>query len=189
MKDLIIKGMIFLAGSAIGSVVTWKLVKTKYERIANDEIESMREYYSNKEYDKETGDKNVEESEDGIKQTDNLTVHEIRKKLQELERINERVMEEKKKEDKKDMIGPQVIEPEETWEQDYPMITLTYYEEDQILADDRNKIITNIDELVGEDFADHFGEYEDDTVYIRNDDFKVYYEILRDYGSYAESCR
>ena len=42
-KDLLIKGMIFLAGGAIGSVITWKLVKTKYETIANEEIDSMRE--------------------------------------------------------------------------------------------------------------------------------------------------
>ena len=47
-KDLLIKGMIFLAGGAIGSVVTWKLVKTKYEKFANEEIDSMREYYYNK---------------------------------------------------------------------------------------------------------------------------------------------
>ena len=45
-KDLLIKGMIFLAGGAIGSLVTWKLVKTKYEQIADEEIDSMREYYT-----------------------------------------------------------------------------------------------------------------------------------------------
>lgn len=30
------------------------------------------------------------------------------------------------------------------------------------------KIITNVDELVGEDFASHFGEYEDDSVFSCN---------------------
>ena len=38
----------FAAGAAIGTVVTWKLVKTKYEQIANEEIEEIREYYRSK---------------------------------------------------------------------------------------------------------------------------------------------
>ena len=38
---------IFAAGAAIGSAVTWKLIKTKYEKIANDEIREMRDFYYN----------------------------------------------------------------------------------------------------------------------------------------------
>ena len=37
---------IFAAGAAVGSVVTWKLVKTKYERIAQEEIDSVKEAFS-----------------------------------------------------------------------------------------------------------------------------------------------
>ena len=79
-----------------------------------------------------------------------------------------------------------VIAPEESWEQDYPTITLTYYEGDGVLTDDHDKIITNADELVGPDFAQHFGEYEEDSVYVRNSKLKVHYEILRDYGAYVD---
>ena len=107
--------------------------------------------------------------------------------MQELGYVNEQVMKEKEMEDEETVEKPYVIAPEESWEQDYPTITLTYYEGDGVLADDNDKIIDNIDELVGEDFADHFGEYEDDSVYIRNDAFKIYYEILRDYGKYWDS--
>lgn len=42
MGDKIVKLLIFGIGAAIGSVVTWKLVKTKYERIADEEIESVK---------------------------------------------------------------------------------------------------------------------------------------------------
>ena len=87
------------------------------------------------------------------------------------------------------MYKPEVVAPEETWEKDYPTISLTYYEGDQTLTDDQDKIITNVAELVGEDFASHFGEYEDDSVFIRNDKIGVYYEILRDYGSYSDYMR
>lgn len=36
----------FAAGAAIGSVVTWKVVKTKYEQIADEEIASVKEEYA-----------------------------------------------------------------------------------------------------------------------------------------------
>lgn len=190
-KDLLVKGMIFLAGGAIGSVVTWKLVKTKYEQIIADKTEEnefLRDRYSESKACKKDGEVLTEDSKDGIKNSDELTVQEIRDKVQELGYINEQVMKEKEKEKEEtdDMGGPEVIAPEETWEQDYPMITLTYYEGDGVLADERDRIIGNVDEMVGEDFASHFGEYEDDTVYIKNPNFKSYYEILRDYGSYSE---
>lgn len=192
-KDLLVKGMIFLAGGAIGSVVTWKLVKTKYEQIIADKTEEnefLRDRYSKNKNIEKAGEALTEDLKDGIENSDELTVQEIRDKVQELGYINEQAMKEKEKEKEKeeadDMGGPEVIAPEETWEQDYPMITLTYYEGDGVLADERDRIIGNVDEMVGEDFASHFGEYEDDTVYIRNPNFKSYYEILRDYGSYSE---
>ena len=188
-KDLLIKGMIFLAGGAVGSVVTWTLVKTKYEQTIedkNEEIRFLRDRYSVK----KAGEKLVEGINDGIEEPDELTVQEIRDKVQELGYINDQVMKEKeeinREEEDDDMGGPVIIAPEESWEQDYPTLSLTYFEEDNVLADDQGKIIKNIDELVGGDFASHFGEYEDDSVFIRNDNFKVYYEILRDYGRYSE---
>lgn len=194
-KDLLIKGTIFLIGGAIGSVVTWKLVKTKYEQIIADKTEEnefLRDRYSGKNITlKEVAEAAAKEGFDvdiSLDEPEELTVQEIRDKVQELGYINEQAMKEKEKEKEEadNMGGPEVIAPEETWEQDYPMITLTYYEGDGVLADERDRIIGNVDEMVGEDFASHFGEYEDDTVYIRNPNFKSYYEILRDYGSYSE---
>lgn len=184
-KDMLIKGIIFITGAAIGSVVTWKLVKTKYEKIANEEIDSMREYYNRKKVPAKLND--TDEDTDSV---DTKSIEEIRDMVQELGYKNDVVMKEQaEKEDEEedeDMYGPEVIAPEESWEQDYPTITLIYYEGDNVLADEKNKIITNIDELVGKDFASHFGEYEDDSVFIRNNRLKVYYEILRDTGTYAD---
>ena len=36
----------FALGVAVGSVTTWKLIKTKYEQIAQEEIDSVKEVYS-----------------------------------------------------------------------------------------------------------------------------------------------
>lgn len=174
-KDLLIKGMIFLAGGAIGSVVTWKLVKTKYEQIANEEIDSMREYYNSK---KEKETENEQETK-----SDEESLHDIRKKLEEMKYATES---ENEKEDEEYMGGPEVIPPEETWEQDYPTITLTYYAEDDVLADEQDNILDDIEQLVGVDFREHFGEYEDDCVFVKNPEMKVYYEILRVYERHPD---
>ena len=46
MNNKVVNVLMFAAGAAVGSVVTWKLVKTKYEQIARDEIASVKEVFS-----------------------------------------------------------------------------------------------------------------------------------------------
>lgn len=57
---------------------------------------------------------------------------------------------------------------------------------DGVLLDDMNEIVDDIEETVGEDSLEHFGEYEDDSVYVRNDAKKCDYEILLDQRNYQE---
>ena len=38
----------FVIGAGISSVLTWKLLKTKYEQMADEEIDSIKKYYSEK---------------------------------------------------------------------------------------------------------------------------------------------
>ena len=47
MNKTVIGIISFAAGAAIGSVATWMLVKNKYEQIAQEEIEEVREVYMN----------------------------------------------------------------------------------------------------------------------------------------------
>ena len=42
--------------------------------------------------------------------------------------------------------------------------------------------------MVG-DALDHFGEYEDDSVFVRNDRYKCNYEILKDVRTFEEAQR
>lgn len=78
-----------------------------------------------------------------------------------------------------------VISPDEFQESEYPILSLWYYT-DGVITNDDNKIVTNAIELIGSDFKNHFGEYEDDpdTVYVVNENDKVVYEIMREYGAY-----
>ena len=81
----------------------------------------------------------------------------------------------------------EVIPPDEFGEyDDYDLIGLTYYAND-VLTDDGDFPIDDPEEVVGPDALDSFGEWEDDTVYVRNDTLKCYYEICRDNSEYDYS--
>ena len=81
---------------------------------------------------------------------------------------------------------PYVIAPEEYGElADYDQETLNYFA-DGVLADDQNIPIEDTDSVVGENFEDHFGDYEDDAVHIRNDREQTDYEILLDPRKFSD---
>ena len=63
---------------------------------------------------------------------------------------------------------------------------LTYYA-DGVLEDEYWNVIENPEDIVGDEFMNHFGEYADDVVYIRNEELKTDYEITRDKRTHAES--
>lgn len=82
--------------------------------------------------------------------------------------------------------GPYVISPEQFGEnEDYERISLTYYA-DQVLVDENDEIIEDVEETVGFESLNHFGEYEDDSVFVRNDAKKCDYEILLDQKLYSD---
>ena len=48
MGDKVVKVLIFATGVVVGSIMTARLIKDKYEKIAEDEIADMRDYYNEK---------------------------------------------------------------------------------------------------------------------------------------------
>ena len=80
-----------------------------------------------------------------------------------------------------------VIEPMEFGElDDYSTFELTYYADD-ILEDEDYTIVTDVEDLLGPDALNSFGEYEDDAVFVRNDYLHADFQILRDYRTYEEA--
>lgn len=183
MNGTLSKVLIFVAGAAIGSVATWAVVKTKYEKIAKEEIESVKETFS-KRYERE------EENEPKIE-------HEevVEEKVTDLKRYRETIVENGYTDyaniidDGDDHLKPEpyVIAPEEFNEiESYESYEYTYYDGDNTLTDDNNWPIQDVDNTVGADFMTHFGEYEEDSVFIRNDRLKADIQILRDPRRYDE---
>lgn len=167
---------IFAAGAAIGSAVTWKLVKTKYERIADEEIKSVKEVFSKRAESKE-------EKPNPNEKPDLQTYSKILKDLNYSENTDS------KKEEKGDPCErdiPYIITPEEFGCMDgYDAVSLNYYS-DGVLTDDWDEIIDNVDEIVGSESLRHFGEYEDDCVFVRNDKTKCDYEVVHDLRKFSD---
>lgn len=89
----------------------------------------------------------------------------------------------------RDPDNPYVITIDEFMEEDlkFEKITLNYFEEDDTLIDDSEKIITDIEGTVGSKNLEKFGVGSNDKfiVYIRNEKLRADFEVAREEGSYA----
>lgn len=194
----------FVTGLVIGSVVTYVVVKDKFEKIAQEEIDSVKEVFGRrveKEADKKVekiAKKEVEKIRKEYNEYDNLTKNYTSYSKNKTEESIEDVEYEEVCENDEDGVEldeierasdydrPYIIEPQEFGALDgYSLITLYHYS-DNVLADDCDELVEDLDDVVGEDYASHFGEYEDDCVYVRNDRLKADYEICRDLRKYSD---
>lgn len=207
------KGFVaFVAGAAVGAAVSWYYLKTYYEKLAQEEIDSVKEVFSRRNDDKseetseslkgkELGEKFAEGLKEGIesvsKNLEKPNIMEYAAKLQKEGYTDYSGVSEDKEEPKpepKMTVGipgeiPYVIAPEEYGEMDgYEEIELTYFA-DEVLVDDDFNVVDNIDDIVGYESLTSFDEYEDDAVYVRNDRLRIDYSILREERTYADYLR
>ena len=178
MNKTIASLIAFTAGGAIGSAVTWIFVKKKYEKIAQEEINSVKEVFA-----KRSAEIEAAESE---------TVTE------EIPVFDEETHEEYAAltmaygGDIVPNVGPDkphVISPEEFGElEDYDRVSLSYYA-DGVLTDENDREIEDVEGTVGRDSLTRFGEYEPDSVFVRDDRLKIDYEILLKPRTYADVLR
>lgn len=181
--------VIFFLGAAVGSVVTWQYTRKKYEQIAQEEIDSVKEIFSKRESaaDVEITDPEPHTAKIG-KPEEKPDITEYAARLERDGYTNySNVGAEQKKEEQETMeIKPYVISPEEFGEfEDYERISLSYYA-DQVLADEDDEKVDDVDNVVGLESLTHFGEFEDDSVFVRNDRLKCDYEILLDQRTYSD---
>lgn len=188
-KDLLSKVLIFMAGACVGSLVTWKLIEKKYQQIAQEEIDSVKEAlgYSDlgeKEDKPEPEDEDNEDDQfdrDAESAKEELA-HICREQGYDYNGISKKEGEEEMAENR-----PYVISPEEFDENGYKTKTLFYYNDD-VVTDERGKVLSesSIEKLIGKESLTTFGRYESDSVFVRNDDLKTDYEILADERNYHE---
>ena len=192
MKNL----LFFVAGAAIGSVVTWKLIEKKYKDLADEEIESVIETFKNrkpiitKDEVKETVEKVINKWKEPKETVEDIVTSEgyYTEDEEETEEEDDESNYTVDVDPGVEVIVPYVITPEQFGEYDeYGTKTLTYYA-DNVLTDEIDNPITS-DEMItmiGPDALDHFGEYEDDSVYIRDEMNEMDYEILKSEKMFSE---
>lgn len=182
----------FIFGAAVGSGVTWYFLKDKYEKIAQREIDSVKKVFSKRrESDIPMKEEKIEHVENP-KDNDTDLYKQYLKKISDYTAYSVKTPTEEAKQEQKEADEPvykekpYVISPEEFgMEDDYDEISLTYFS-DQILADENDEIVEDVEKCVGFDSLNHFGEYEDDSVFVRNDRLKCDYEILLDRRKYTD---
>lgn len=182
--------LFFAAGAAIGSVVTWKFIKTKYEQLAQEEIDSVKAVYCphEDEPESETADNNIEKGY--VPNTTDLNSYgETLASQGYTDYANAKdgvVNTTKPVEEVDDVERPYVISYEEFGELDnYNIVSLMYFN-DGVLTDSQYEPVEDADSIIGLESLEHFGDEEDDSVFVRNDKRKTDYEILKDERNYAD---
>lgn len=173
----------FVLGAIAGGSGAWYYAKKRYEEIAQEEIDSVKEVFSRKTaelHDKEIT-LNIAENMKGSSN--------VKPSIAEAAAILHKEGYANEEEDTVADNAPYVIAPEQFMEkEDYDHVTLTYYA-DQVLADENDEMIEDVEGTVGFESLNHFGEYEDDSVFVRNDARKIEYEILLDERTYADVAK
>ena len=195
MKNL----LFFVAGAAIGSFATWKLIEKKYKDLADEEIESVKETFKNrkqritKDEVKETVEKVINKWKEPKETVEDIVTAEgysieNEEEIDEDDESNYIVNVDNDNDNDIEVITPYVITPEQFGEyNEYGTKTLIYYS-DNVLTDEIDNPITSEEmvTMIGPDALDHFGEYEDDSVYIRDEMNEMDYEILKSEKKFSE---
>lgn len=201
MKKIIYGAIIFAAGVVVGNLVTSELIGAKYRKLADDEINSYKEYYDSK-YSKKDAVEEVikEEPEEPEEANEEVTKKDADRREYENVLKNSGYVS-KGSEDNTNGKEPVTVEdennfiiitPEEFGEIDektgevFDMVTLVYYADNVMLYYEDQHQVDDIDHLVGEDFRDHFGDYEEGVVYVRNIRNQTDYEIIKEEDEYYD---
>lgn len=210
MNNKILNAILFTTGAVIGSLVTWKIVKTKYSCIAQEEIDSVKEEYASlmqkmkdklnesvtykesKDLDSNNEDDDNDFSDDnGHEMTEYYNIVKKYRGANDDDNGEEGGNRDNEDESEVPYInGPYVISPDDfaSSPPGYSAEPLDYFA-DGVLADGWG-VELDIEETIGEDALNHFGEYaDDDIVYVRNERKEIDYEVTRDPRTYAEATQ
>lgn len=203
LRDVII----FVAGAAVGGAVAAKLVSKKYEKIIDDEIESVKEAFKEQknaiidEYEKKLENNEASEIEADLIEPERIyTREELLEKLNKISDDNgytpvdmDLPEDVKPKKYLDDADRPYSIYPGDVGElPGYKVFSVTLYSNGVAteLVDTGERCVEepifDIDEILGEENFAHIGEIEPNMVYIRNDMYKSDYVVYATDDEYVE---
>lgn len=180
----------FIVGAAIGSVITWVVSKSEYEKRMNEELKTLRKRPEEEKSEKDISEnESVDDDTNSEEKDKEAEMMEYARKVKENKYTNYETASVKSDVEKVRVDKPYVISPEEFGElDDYDKFSLILYS-DGILADEDDNVVDDVENTVGHESLNTFGQYEDDSVYVRNDALKHDYEILLDERRYRDIKR
>ena len=207
--------LIVIASAGISGAAGYFIAKKKYEKKADEEIESVkkafnehlneltksgekidipmtRNGYSKYSKKKLSEKKTKKESDREPLPTDPVVVDNYINYSAPYRTSSKNVKTEKKfVEDEKGAASndePYIISPDDFMASSYESSTLLYYA-DGVLADDDNNVISSYIGLIGPKALNSFGQYQEDTVFVRNDKLKTDFEIILDTREFSKIRR
>lgn len=174
--------MIFLAGVAVGGAVSWfvskKVTTNRLLERTEAEIQSVKDAF--KQIEEEEKQKAIEKSKNP-----NEAISEYKgEPTQPLQTVQNANSDSEKKADKAELENlqnkankkhlepkegePYCISMDEYGEEGNELENLTYYSDGVLAYDDTGEVIRHIDEVVGRENLYHFGEFEEDMLYVRD---------------------
>lgn len=167
----------FSAGMVAGGLVGYYICKKKYHIVKLEEAEAPKKSSFKEEINKEYERK----------------VYEASYKKEEKEGDEEWEEAEKSNPVEPEMV-PYVISPDSYVGEhdDYAKIVLHYYEDNEVLEYDEYDLekgddhFADIGSTIGYDSINHFGEFEKDTLFVRNETLGNDYEVLLEHCAYDE---
>lgn len=207
-----------LVGASVGFLATKKALKEYYEEISNNEILQAREFYKALYHKPEPKDVVGHRVGDWAQPPDQGEIAEAANALKsygnqdpEVEKVvgegttivtnifNSRgqevnVIEDVWDQETEDRLrtedAPYILSADEFRRNDkgYDQVAYTYYDGDGVLADEKDQMIPNVDELVGDHNVTKFGHGSGDptVLYVRNDVIQIEFELAKNEGSFAE---
>jgi hypothetical protein len=187
----------FILGIAAGAGGTYFYLKPKYEAMNAENLEVNRKFYEEKLKEATVEDDQTTPTEQEIEsaaQENAQHLDQLRKADELASKLNYNALynkqpltavgSEEKMEDQVYLIAPDQYESESL----YDRRTLTYYEGDDVLCDELTEEILDIENTIGIENVDQFGNpFEEDpyVMHIRNNKFGCVYEVFKDERSYS----
>lgn len=208
----------WILGATTGAFFAYKFasrkIETKYSQIATDEIAEMREHYQAKsralegktqkpDLDSIVAEKGYSSPTSAppmaVPPPESVATKEDEAEEDDSEAEVQNIFREATVEDtwdyheelrKRSPDIPYIIHYDERKELDYDEITLTYYEVDDVICDERDEIFDTLrrNNVLGGEELLRFGHGSNDAsiVYIRNDKLELVFEVVRSPNSFAE---
>lgn len=190
----------FILGAGVGAGAMAYICRTKFEAQIQEELDDIKAAYREKmqdagfiTFDSEEAFENLDEQPSDDK-TEGVMQHANR--LSKNNYTNYSAMSEKEEEkvpknvvikEELDLVKEKIraISPDEFGDDtDYDTITLTLYM-DGIVTDEDDDPLSHVEDIIG-DALEHFGEYEEDRLFVQNDANHTYYEVIRDERCFSE---